>query len=64
MLSRVRLCNPMDCSHLAPLFMGFFRQEYWSACLALLQGIISTQGLIFYIRSFLISWVVMVSFMC
>ena len=25
--SRVRLCNPMDCS---PQSMGFSRQEYWS----------------------------------
>ena len=25
------LCDPVDCSlHQAPLFMGFFRQEYWS----------------------------------
>ena len=24
------ICNPIDCSHQAPLFMGFFRQEYWS----------------------------------
>jgi hypothetical protein len=24
------LCNPMDCSPPAPLFMGFSRQEYWS----------------------------------
>ena len=24
------LCNPMDYSHQAPLFMGFLRQEYWS----------------------------------
>ena len=23
-------CNPMDCSHQAPLSMGFSRQEYWS----------------------------------
>ena len=22
-------CDPMDCSHQAPLFMGFPRQEYW-----------------------------------
>ena len=22
------LCDPMDCSHLAPLSMGFSRQEY------------------------------------
>ena len=24
------LCDPMDCSHQAPLSMGFSRQEYWS----------------------------------
>ena len=24
------LCNSMDCSHQAPLSMGFSRQEYWS----------------------------------
>ena len=24
------LCNPLDCSHQAPLSMGFSRQEYWS----------------------------------
>ena len=23
------LCDPMDCSGQAPLFMGFSRQEYW-----------------------------------
>ena len=23
-------CDPMDCSHQAPLSMGFPRQEYWS----------------------------------
>ena len=29
-LSRVRLCNPMDCiAHQAPLSTGFSRQEYW-----------------------------------
>ena len=27
-LSRVQLCNPMDCS--LPGYMGFSRQEYWS----------------------------------
>ena len=27
MFIRVRLCNPMDW---APLFMEFFREEYWS----------------------------------
>ena len=29
----------------APLSMGFSRQEYWSGCHALLQGIFLTQGL-------------------
>ena len=29
----------------APLSMGFSRQEYWSACHALLQGIISHPGM-------------------
>ena len=24
------LCDPMDCSHQAPLSMDFSRQEYWS----------------------------------
>ena len=28
----------------APLSMGFSRQEYWSGCHALLQGIFPTQG--------------------
>ena len=32
-------------AHQAPLSMGFSRQEYWSRCHALLQGIFSTQGL-------------------
>ena len=31
LLSHVQLfCDPMDCSHQAPLSMGFSRQEYWS----------------------------------
>ena len=29
-LSRVRLCDPMNCSPRAPLSMEFSRQEYWS----------------------------------
>ena len=29
-LIHVRLCDPTDCSHQAPLSMGFSRQEYWS----------------------------------
>ena len=28
--SVVTNCDPRDCSHQAPLFMGFSRQEYWS----------------------------------
>ena len=28
--SRVRLFDPMDHSHQAPLSVGFSRQEYWS----------------------------------
>ena len=39
------LCNPMDCSHQAPLSMGFSRQEYCSGLPCLLQGIFPTQGL-------------------
>ena len=41
--SCLTLCNPMDCSHKAPLSMGFSRQEYWSGCPSLLQGIFLTQ---------------------
>ena len=37
--------DPMDCSRQAPLFVGFSRQEHWSGCLAILQGIFPTQGL-------------------
>ena len=40
--------SPQSCTtiaHQAPLFMGFFRQEYWSGCHALLQEIFPTQGL-------------------
>ena len=29
LLSCVRLCHPMDCSHQAPLSMEVSRQEYW-----------------------------------
>ena len=28
--SCLTLSDPMDCSHQAPLSMGFFRHEYWS----------------------------------
>ena len=37
----------------APLSMGFSRQEYWSDCRALLQGIFSTQGLNRHLSSLL-----------
>ena len=39
------LCDPMDCSPPAPLFMEFSRQEYWSRLPFPLQGIFPTQGL-------------------
>ena len=29
-MSCLTLCDPMDCSHQAPLSMGFSKQEYWS----------------------------------
>ena len=32
-------------AHRAPLSVGFSRQEYWSGCPALLQGIFPTRGL-------------------
>ena len=38
------LCNPMDDSPPGPLSMGFFRQEYCSGLLFLLQRIFLTQG--------------------
>ena len=28
--SRLTLCDPMDCTHQAPLSMGFPRQEHWT----------------------------------
>ena len=44
--SHVRLSvTPWTVAHQAPLFMGFSRQEYWSGCHFLLQGIFLTQGL-------------------
>ena len=41
--SWMTVCNCMDSSHKAPLFMGFSRQEYWSGLHALFQGIFWTQ---------------------
>ena len=37
--------TPCSVAHQAPLSMEFSRQEYWSGCHSLLQGIFSTQGL-------------------
>ena len=43
-LSRVRLfATPWTVAHRAPLSTGFSRQEYWSGCHFLLQGIFLTQ---------------------
>ena len=44
LFSRVRHCEPMDCSLPGSSSMGFSRQEYWSGLQALLQGIFPTQG--------------------
>jgi len=39
--SFLTFCDSMDCS---PLFVEFSRQEYWSGCHSLFQGIFLTQG--------------------
>ena len=44
MLSRVWLCDPMDCSCQAPLCMEFSRPEYWSGVPFSSSGIFPTQG--------------------
>ena len=45
MLSHVWLfVTPWTVAHQAPLSMEFSRQEYWSDCHSLLQGIFLTQG--------------------
>ena len=36
--------TPWTVAHQAPLSMGFTRQEYWSGCHSLLQGIFPSQG--------------------
>ena len=36
--------TPWTAAHQAPLSVGFSRQEHWSGCHALLQGIFLTQG--------------------
>ena len=47
--SHLTLCDSKGSSLVTPLSMGFFRQEYWSALLFLLQGIFPTQGLNVYL---------------
>ena len=43
---RVQLfMTPQTVAHQPPLSLGFSRQEYWSGCHALLQGIFATQGI-------------------
>ena len=45
LLSRVRLfATPWTVAYQAPPSMGFPRQEYWSGCHFLFQGIFLTQG--------------------
>ena len=38
-------CEPIDCTHRAPLTMEFFRQECWNSSHSLLQGIFPIQEL-------------------
>ena len=38
------LCSTWTVVYQAPPSMGFSRQEYWSGCRVLLQGILLTQG--------------------
>ena len=40
------LCNPMDCSHQAPLSMEFCRQEFWSGLIPEKKGFIGIQLII------------------
>ena len=38
-------CEPIACTHQAPVTMEFFRQEYWNSSHSLLQGILPIQEL-------------------
>ena len=38
------LCDPMDCTHQAPLSLGISRQEYWSGLPCLHPGDLSNPG--------------------
>ena len=43
--STVSLCDPMDCSPQAALFIGVSRQEYWSALLCPSPGNLPNPGI-------------------
>ena len=45
LFSRVQLCDPMDCSPQAPLYMEFSRQEYWSGLSFLSLGDLPNPGI-------------------
>ena len=45
MLSRVRLCNPMDCSLPSTLSMEFSRQEYWTELPFPTPGVLPETGI-------------------
>ena len=42
--SCLTLVTPWTVAHQVPLSIGFSRQEYWSSCHFLLQGVFLTQG--------------------
>ena len=44
-LSRVQLCDPMDCSPQAPLSMDFSQQEYWSGLPFPSPGVLPNPGI-------------------
>ena len=53
------LCDPWTVAHQAPLSVEFFRQEYWSGCHFLFQGIFLTQKLnpgLLHCRQTLTNW--------
>ena len=54
-LSRVRLCGPVDYSHQASLSMGFSKQKYWSGLsfAATLRLISTTFFHVFYLLCFI-----------
>ena len=56
LVSHVQLfVTPLTVAYEAPLSMGFSRQEYWSGCHFLLQGIFLTQELNLHLL-YLLNW--------